>query len=137
MRKLLIPVVLLLSLVACRKFPGEGGQASIEGSVHIENRLVLTNPATIFDTVPGADEEVFLVYGDHFSPDDRLWTDYEGKFRFRNLRKGTYTLYVYSKDTTGDPGQHNLRMPIIREIEITDRKEELDLGEIFIYDDEI
>lgn len=137
MRNLLILTAVLLSLAACRKFPGEGGQASIEGSVRIENRLVLTNPSTVFDTVPGADEEVFLVYGDHISPDDRLWTDYEGNFRFRNLRKGSYTLYVYSKDTTGNPGENNLRMPIIREIEVTERKEEIDLGDLFIYDDEI
>lgn len=133
MRKLLLFGVLLTALVACSKYPGEGGRASISGSVTIEHRLVLTNPATVLDTYPGADEDVFLIYGDGSTPDDKLTTGPDGTFSFPNLRKGEYTLYVYSEDTTGVDGVNPNRMPISFDIEITERKEDVEVGEVLIY----
>lgn len=134
MRKAILISGCALVLAACTKYPGEGGRASIEGNVKVERRLVPTNPNTVQDTIPGADVEVYLIYGDHVSPDDRIWTDFDGNFRFRNLRKGEYTLYIYSKDTTGLDGANPDRMPVLRDISIDERKQEIDLGEIFIYD---
>lgn len=135
MRKLLLFGVVLTTLVACSKYPGEGGRASISGTVMVEDRLVLTNPATVLDTYLGSDEDVFLIYGDGLTPDDRILAGPDGRFSFPNLRKGNYTLFVYSKDTTGLDGVNPNRMPISFDIEITERKEEIDLGDITIYTD--
>ena len=134
MGRILCIIVLVFAAVGCTKVPGEGGNSSIKGKVSIEYRLVLTNPATSQATVPGADEDVFIVYGDHTSPDDRVNTNYNGEFEFRDLRPGDYTIYVYSRDTTGDPLAHPTRMPITLATEITDRKQVIDAGELTIYD---
>lgn len=124
-----------LALTACEKQPGEGGKASIKGKIMTEERTVLSNPASAQAQYPAADEDVYIVFGDNLSPDDRVLTNYDGEFEFRFLREGKYTVYVYSGDTTGQAGVDINRMPILREIEITDRKEELDLGSIWRYED--
>jgi hypothetical protein len=45
-----------------------------------------------------------IVYGNNVSPNDRIWTNFDGEFEFEGLRTGDYTVYVYSRDTTGLPG---------------------------------
>lgn len=134
MGRIISIIVLVFVAVGCAKVPGEGGNSSIKGTVALEYRLVLTNPATTQATVPGADEDVFILYGDHTSPDDRVNTNFNGEFEFRDLRPGDYTIYVYSRDTTGDPLAHPTRMPISVTAEITDRKQVVDTGELTIYD---
>ena len=100
-----------------------------------EVRVVLSNPGSVVATYPAADEDVFVIFGDNLSPDERVLTSYDGQFEFQFLRRGNYTIYVYSGDTTGQVGVDQNRMPIIREVEITERREEIDLGEIWIYDE--
>lgn len=126
---------LLLLVVGCKKIAGEGGNSRISGKIIVENRLVLTNPATIQFVVPAADEEVFIVYDDHISPDDKVLTNYDGFFEFRNLRKGDYTIYVYSNDTTGDGDILDNKMPIISEVSISKKNWFYDLGNLRIYED--
>lgn len=134
MGRILIVIGLVIACVGCKVVPGEGGNSSIKGTVALEYRLVLTNPATSQATVPAADEDVFIIYGDHTSPDERVNTNYKGEYEFRDLRPGDYTIYVYSRDTTGDPLAHPTRMPITIAAEITDRKQTVDAGELTIYD---
>lgn len=128
-------VLLSLLLSSCRKEAGEGGNSSIFGKVNKDIRVVLTNPATTQSTVLAADQDVYIVYGDHTSPDDRIQTNYEGEFEFRNLRPGKYTLYTFSKDTNAVsvPWDED-HMPIRLEMEILDKKQELDAGTLTIYD---
>ena len=46
-----------------------------------------------------ADEDVFIIYGDNDDIyDDNIKTNYDGTFKFTNLRKGSYTVFAYSKD---------------------------------------
>lgn len=124
-----------LLLASCTKQPGEGGQAIIRGRVMNEVRLVLSNPSTAVASYPAADENVFIIYGDNTSPDDDVETNFDGEFAFRFLRPGTYTIYVYSADTTGNNGVDPNRMPVIREVEINGRKDEVDLGTLWIYEE--
>ncbi|MBK9456483.1 MAG: hypothetical protein IPO24_13285 [Bacteroidetes bacterium] len=42
------------------------------------------------------DEKVFIVYGDNTAFDDEVSTAYDGTYKFEYLRKGLYTIYVYS-----------------------------------------
>ncbi|MEO0403765.1 MAG: hypothetical protein AAF193_02735, partial [Bacteroidota bacterium] len=63
-------------------------------------------------------------------------TNYDGEFEFQFLRPGTYTIYTYSKDTTGQTGVDPDRMAIIQELEISDRKQTVDAGSFIIYDTE-
>ena len=135
MRNLVALLVLLAVLItSCSKGPGEGGNSSIVGKVSKDYRIVLTNPATYQYSAPALDETVFIIYGDNLSPNDNVETNYRGEFEFRNLRKGEYTIYVYSGDTTGLTTYENNRMPIVETIEIEGRNEEVDMGTITIYD---
>jgi hypothetical protein len=127
-------VFFVLSLFSCKKEAGEGGLASIKGHVSKDIRLVLTNPASYQYSVDAADYDVFIRYGDNVSPDDRVWTNYEGDFEFMNLRKGSYTIYVYSRDTTGISGVDPERMVIKQTVELTERDQELVLPDFVVYD---
>lgn len=46
-----------------------------------------------------ADEDVYLIYGDADDIfDDNVKTNFDGTFKFSNLRKGDYRVFAYSKD---------------------------------------
>jgi hypothetical protein len=132
--KFLFLGVLFLAFSSCTKDPGEGGNSSISGSVEREIRIVLANPATYQYTVPAADQDVYIIYGDQISPGDRVWTNYNGEYEFLNLRKGKYTIYVYSKDTTGAINVDPDHMVIRQEVEITENKQEVTVPLLTIYD---
>lgn len=126
--------IVLALLTGCKKEEGEGGLASITGKVVTDIRLVPSNPATYQYSRPGVDEEVYIIYGDNVGPDERVWTNHRGEFAFYNLRPGKYTLYIYSADTTGAAQVDANRMPVVREVEISGKKDEASAGTITIYD---
>lgn len=126
--------ILLAGIVSCQKPPGEGGRAFVRGKVSKELRLILSNPATKQYVVPAADEDVYIIYGDHTSADDRIKTNYDGEFEFRNLREGKYEVYLYSNDTTGLIGVDPKKMPIRVSFEITNKDQVFKIPELTIYD---
>ena len=134
MKQIIAVVILAMLFTSCKKEAGEGGLASIRGKVNKDIRLVLTNPGTYLHTVPAADENVFIIYGDHISPDENVDTNFDGEFEFRNLRPGRYTIYVYSSDTTGVVATDPDHMVIMQEVEINDRKEVKELPVMTIYE---
>lgn len=134
MKNIVLIFWVLLALTSCTKEPGDGGLASVKGRVMKEVRLVLSNPETALQTFPAPDEDVWIIYGENLSPDDRVRTNFDGEFEFQFLRQGDYTIYVYSRDTTGQPDTSPDRMPIITKFTIDGRRDQVDLGDILIYD---
>ncbi len=124
-----------IALVACKKQAGDGGNSSISGRVDKDIRLVLTNAATTQATVDAADRDVYIIYGDHTSPDDRVQTNYDGEYEFLNLRPGSYTVYTFSKDTNSVavPWDED-HMPIKLQVEISDKKKDVTGNNMKIYD---
>lgn len=127
-------VLLIVGLASCTKTPGEGGTASITGTLSTIRMVQLNNPSSIIDTIPASDEEVFIIYGDNTSPDDRVFTNPDGEFAFDWLRTGDYTIYVYSEDTA------NVSTPLPRiafsvDATIEDRDEVIALDPLYIYED--
>ena len=123
-----------LTLFSCVRTPGEGGRASITGSVELIRRVQLNNPQSNVDTIAASNVEVFIIYGDHLGPDDKVDTNPDGDFTFEWLRTGDYTLYVYSEDTsvTSTPLP---RVPVSFEIEIQDKDDVIQLDPFVIYED--
>lgn len=118
----------LLAFTGCQLQEGPGGAASITGSVYAFD---YNSELTAFrgEGFEGK-EDVFIVYGDDDYFGDDIETHYDGTFRFDFLRKGTYTVYVYSKDSTlSDPA---LRYPIMRTVEITQKGQEINVGTLNI-----
>jgi hypothetical protein len=126
MKTLLISALCTVLLMACKKEEGVGGDASISGQV-----WTYAVNGSFTDTIaeyPAEDTYVYIVYGDNTGFDKRIKTDYNGYFRFNFLYPGNYTVYVYSFDPTEIDGQS----PVIREVTIEDRKENIEMDRIEI-----
>lgn len=128
MKKLLF-IIPLITILSCKKTAGEGGKAKITGKIWVEdwdkNFLVKQ-----FEYA-GSDVDVYIIYGDHLSEDDKVAANANGEFEFKYLRKGKYKVYVFSdkKQTTTS---QNPQEAIVKEIEIKSTKETIDLGTITI-----
>ena len=128
-------IAVLLALVSCKKEAGDGGNSSIKGKISRELRIVLNNPGTAVGTFPAADEDVFIIYGDHISPDDRVQTNYDGEYEFLYLRPGKYKVYAFSKDTNSVAVQWDEdHMTVLQELEITDGNQQVIANDMMIYD---
>jgi hypothetical protein len=93
-----VAVIFLLAVTSCKKDPGKGGNSTIVGKVWVRD---YNASFTRFESeYAGADEFVYIIYGSDAGYGDRVKTGPEGVFEFKYLRKGDYTLYVYSKDST-------------------------------------
>ena len=80
------------------KLPDDGGGARITGRVKAKDYN--TTFTQLLSEYYFADEYVYLVYGNNVGYATRIKTDYNGYYRFDNLRQGPYSVYVYSKDST-------------------------------------
>jgi hypothetical protein len=126
-----LSLIVLGSLIAlsCKKPAGEGGKASIKGSLWAED---WNGSFTIKNGEYAAyDEDVYIIYGDDVDYSDKTKSNYNGEFEFKYLRKGKYKIYVYSKDKTltSPSGE----VSIIQEVEITEKKQVFTIDKITIY----
>jgi hypothetical protein len=80
-----------------------GGTNTITGKLISKNAFNASNysPQGINDYLPEANEDVFISYDNTAQFDDRVRTSADGSFEFNQLQDGIYTIYAYSKDTTG------------------------------------
>jgi hypothetical protein len=124
---LVIPTLLVLLAVltgACRNDEGQGGTASISGTIieHFYNddysKLIYKKPAL--------DEEVFISYGDDNVMGDRALTGLTGEFRFKYLFPGRYYIYFRSKDSTATIDEEREKIFLVN----LERGEDRDLGSI-------
>ena len=107
---------------------GIGGIATITGKVYV---LDYNSGFTQLNSEYYAPaEDVYIVYGDEEVYADKMETHHDGTFRFDFLRKGTYTIFVYSQDSTEN--EPSGEFAVMREIEITKRNQEINLGDIVI-----
>ncbi len=108
----------------------DDGSAKIYGVVRLINyRNSSVYPyLEVKDTSFAQEQEVYLRYGAHEFYDERIRTDYNGYFEFRNLIPGDYEVFVYSEDLTGAT-QDKVEK---RNVTITEDLQEIDLGVITI-----
>lgn len=117
-------VLFALPILACNKEPGEGGRAEIRGFLTEQRFSASNNPIT--DPYPLPGENVYIVYGDGASafPDDNVDSGPHGEFRFTWLRKGKYTIFAVTDCNDCEGGVST----VARTVEVTDKKEVLDIG---------
>ena len=119
----------LLALLGCSKDPGEGGKAEIRGRV-IEQRYN-NNGVAQGVPYPIAEQNVYIIYGDASEgafPDDNVDSGPDGSFRFKWLRKGSYTIYTISECDDCDSGEKT----IYAYVELSDRKEVAEVGDLLV-----
>ncbi len=126
-KKLIVCCLISLSLFTwgCEKGPGEGGSSSIKGNVHVTdyNATFLI----VQGEYPGIDEDVYIIYGDDISYGDRIRSGPDGRFEFKYLREGKYTVYTYSEDTS-----FSGTAVVAVSVEIKDKNKTVDAGTLNI-----
>jgi hypothetical protein len=121
--------MIVFLFVSCEKNPGEGGNATINGTVWVKDYN--TTFTELIGEYAAMQEDVFIVYGDNVGFDDKTETDYLGNYRFNYLRPGKYTIFVYSKDTAMQTV--NGEVAILQEVEITESSQVLTVPQITIF----
>ena len=116
---------------SCKKEAGEGGNSSITGTVHTTK---CNGTFTFYQgEFLGADEDVYIIYGDDITYGDRIKSGPDGKFEFKYLREGSYKIYVYSDDTVNvTPIVLIGKVPVYKEVDITSKKQTVDCGTLEI-----
>jgi len=109
-----------LIMISCKKGAGEGGKATITGKIFATNY----NATLKADSGLIGDYKVYINYGDETGISNDVSTDYNGVFKFNYLRKGKYTVWVYSKKSS----LYVLDSSIVKSVEIADKSETIDLG---------
>lgn len=129
----LIPATLILGLlfiaISCEKPEGEGGYATVKGKVWVRD---YNSTFTLFmGEYAATDEDVYIIYGDESGYSDKTSTDYLGRFNFKYLRPGFYTVFVYSKDST--LSSISGEIAIIQQFKIEKGDKEVELPQLLIY----
>jgi hypothetical protein len=121
-------VFLAVFYTSCKKDPGSGGTSSIYGKVFAKDYN--STFTVLLESYYAQDYDVYLIYGDDKTYGDKVKTSYDGTFEFKYLRKGTYHVYAYSKDSTL---LTNAMIPVIEDVEITKNNEDVETPEIVIF----
>ncbi len=120
--------VITFLISSCEKPAGEGGKASVYGKIWVQEWN--TSYTVLNGEYAGMDEDVYIIYGDDVNYGDKQTTNYNGEFEFKYLRKGKYKVFIYSRfralNKSGDS-------TVVKEFEIKEPKEKVDLGQITIY----
>jgi hypothetical protein len=118
-----------LIFFSCAKQEGEGGLASIEGVIMIQN----VNPLLekVGNLHKATDKKVFISYGNNEFVDNDVSTSPDGKFIFNYLTPGDYSIFAYSDDTTLYNSAEN--MVVKKQISLKDKKEKGKLDTLIIY----
>lgn len=118
-------------LGACEKQPGKGGSATIKGLIMVQE---YNGDFTIKtgEPYPAQDVEVYLVYGDDEIYGDKFQTGFNGRFEFNYLQTGQYMVYVLSKSDENLVTKE--RVPVKKQVTITEKKQVIDVGTIEIID---
>ena len=117
----------LLIFISCLKSPGVGGQATIKGTVIVNNVNALGD---VVDSYDAQDHDVYIIYGDNDNTyDDDFSTSHDGTFEFKYLNKGDYEVFMYSECESCPKGQDSL---IRINTTIVSKKDVNDLGTIIV-----
>ena len=120
MKNFLIICAIAVAFTACKKDAGEGGTSVIEGQVykiHTWQNSSTGEMDTLYYQLDSG-KDVFIIYSDNETEvyDDKFETDYNGKYHFKYLRKGDYTLYTYADSIDANNVKYDY--PIFKHIKI-------------------
>ncbi|MBN2166159.1 MAG: hypothetical protein JW717_07785 [Marinilabiliaceae bacterium] len=129
MSRFFLIACLSVVFLSCEKGAGEGGNATITGSVMVhewdENFIAKRGEH------PAYAEDVYIVYGNDDFYGDKVETHMDGSFKFEYLREGRYTIFVYSKDTL-DPSNQII---VSKTVEVTGKNQTVKVPEFVIVND--
>lgn len=112
-------------LNGCEKEAGEGGTSSVRGKVYVMN---YNSAGQLTGEYYAGEEHVYIIYGDAAYFGDDIKTSFDGTYQFDYLRKGSYTIFAYSKCDTCVSGQQAVMLTT----EITENHSTINLPDIVI-----
>ena len=115
----IILTVMVFAFSGCDKTEGTGGAATIEGKVEVQDYTTTGSPNGT--PQPAMDVKVSLIYGNGTTYSDDFNTSFDGSYRFSNLKKGTYKVFVYS-DIVPEPANPPKEEVVLETVTITDKK---------------
>jgi hypothetical protein len=122
----------LVSMASCKKEPGIGGDASIRGRVYVKHYNGTFSNLIAEYYAP--DVYVHIIFGTDVSYGKRIKTSYDGGFEFKYLYEGNYKIYSYSIDSAAVVnGIYKPDSAVIKEVNISERKQEEDIGTLTIF----
>lgn len=128
-KRILVFALAVSLFSACATEEGKGGLASIEGVVMVQNINALFEKSG--EVYPASDEDVYISYGNSNLVDDKTKTSFNGAFKFSNLTKGDYTIFVYSDDTISNAKYPKLQFS--QSISLSEKKDEAKADNFVIY----
>jgi len=136
MQRLILILFIAFLISSCEKQAGEGGTSSIQGSVYKLSTYfnVLTQQIDTISYQLDSKKDVYIIYSDDENDfyDDNVETNWNGQYRFDNLRKGDYTLFVYADST--DLLNISYDYPIFKHIKIDANNSTFTLSDFVIND---
>ena len=136
MQRLILILFIALLISSCEKQAGEGGTSSIQGSVYKLSTYfnVLTQQIDTISYQLDSKKDVYIIYSDDENDfyDDNVETNWNGQYRFDNLRKGDYTLFVYADST--DLLNISYDYPIFKHVKIDANNSTFTLSDFVIND---
>lgn len=117
---------------SCEIEEGKNGRGEISGQVMIRQIVdfsIIGGPSdSIVNEYPAIDERVYIRYGNNTVYDDDFDTGANGFYKFKQLSKGDYTLFVYSNCDLCD----NEVIPVFQSINLPKHKSQIENVNFFI-----
>ena len=88
-----------------------------------------TGSTSLSAETPMADERIYIIYGEEDFYSESVRTDENGRFQFKGLTRGFYSVFALSVDTLSTTGEMT-RSEI--ELVLTTKKQVLDVGQLTI-----
>ncbi|MDF2449878.1 MAG: hypothetical protein K0R26_2382 [Bacteroidota bacterium] len=124
----IVTALFCITCLSCKKDPGEGGFASIEGKVYVKNYDPYFSILFSEHYLPG--ETVYIIYGEGTEIGNTVKTSYDGSFKFNYLRKGKYKVFVIGEDSAAAT-RTNPKTELV-EVTITEKKQKKKLDDLVI-----
>ena len=118
-------LLILIAFMGCSTLPGEGGTSTITGKVYVER---YNASGILYQEYYGAEERVYIIYGDGTTYDEETKTSYDGTYQFQFLREGTYTVFSYSDCLTCEGSTE----AVLQTVEITENHQDVTVADIVI-----
>ena len=136
MSRIITFLLVVFFVSSCEKEAGEGGTSTIQGSVYKLSTYynVLTQQLDTISYQLDSKKDVYIIYSDNENDfyDDNVETNWNGQYRFEYLRKGNYTLFVYSDST--DALNLSYEYPIFKHVKIDANNSTFNLSDFVIND---
>lgn len=133
--KIIFSLLVSLSVfgfISCEKAEGPGGTSTLAGKVWVKNYD--SNFEAVNTEYWAEDEDVFLMYGNDTIYSDKTSTNFDGSYWFQYLNEGTYTVFVYSDDSSRVDRSPSGRIPIKETITISKKGSDVIVPTITILD---